>query len=127
MGLVIVWEVKPFIEGEQISKEQLAKAGEFTQAMLDKLPNGFVKSQAWGLDVAVLDNGVLRIIDINCNRGKTGQWSGYMSRPNVLGAYTRHIEANLPVHFAGLSGFLLRNDAGNVYKYFKKRYVEGIY
>lgn len=101
-------------------------AEDLVQNFLNLLPTDFLQGQAWGLDVLVFDNGSARIIDINTNRGQKVQWTGYLSRPSVLGAYTRHIEKTKNVHFEGWNGFLLRNNLGNTLKFLKKYYIEGI-
>lgn len=110
---------------DRTSQKTLDDASKFTQDFLNSLPKSFTNKMAWGIDVAALDNGALRILDINTNRGREKQWSGYMSRPGVLGAYTRYIEDRHNVRFAGVSGFFLRNNVANYPKYLYKKYVEG--
>jgi hypothetical protein len=101
-------------------------AQDFVQEFLNTLPKDFLVGQAWGLDLLVFENKVIRILEINTNRGEKGQWTGFLSRPQVMGAYTRMIEQKKDVRFAGFSGFLLRNNFGNITKHLKKKYIEGI-
>lgn len=111
----------------KVTKEHFRATDELIQALLAKLPKEFLARQAFSIDVAVLANGYTRILDVNTNRGREIQWSGYMPRPGVIGAYTRHLEAEKKLHFAGLNGALLRSGWGNYLHYLKKVYVEGIY
>jgi hypothetical protein len=120
-GLFSRWAVSPV---EQNEKFLMAET--LVQKMLDQIPKDYLRGFAWGLDVMVFDNGYARIVDINTNRGQRGQWSGYLSRPPLMGAYTRAIEKQRQVRFAGLSGVILRNNYGNYWKYKKKYYLEGI-
>lgn len=101
-------------------------AQDFVQDFLNHLPKEFLQGQVWGLDLLAFDNGTLRILEINTNRGEKGQWTGFLSRPHLMGAYTRMIESKKNVRFAGLSGVLLRNNYGNITKHLKKKYIEGI-
>ncbi|MDG0816283.1 hypothetical protein [Bdellovibrio svalbardensis] len=101
-------------------------AQDFVQDFLNQLPKEFLAGQAWGLDLLVFDNGTIRILEINTNRGVPGQWTGFLSRPQLMGAYTRIIEKKKNVRFRGLSGILLRHDLGNITKHLKKKYIEGI-
>lgn len=101
-------------------------AQDYVQDFLDILPNEFLKNQAWGLDILVFDNGFMRILEINTNRGQRSQWSGFLSRPELIGAYTRAFEQSKQLRFSGIGGFLLRNNLGNVTKHWKKKYIEGI-
>lgn len=111
----------------EISKEQyFLWAQNFVQDFLDQLPKDFLQGQAWALDVLVFENRTMRILEANTNRGKPGQWSGFLSRPELLGVYTRYIEKHKAVRFKGLAGFLLRHNLANFTKNFKKRYIEGI-
>ncbi len=114
------WKVRP-VKG----LEKFRQCNEFVKKFLGKLPVEFLAGQAWGLDVMIVD-GVLRVIDINTNRGQPGQWSGFLTRPWVIGAYTRHIETKKAVRFSGVEGWLLRAGLGNSIKYLKKIHVEGI-
>jgi hypothetical protein len=120
-GLYSRWAVSPVEENEKF-----LIAEKLVQGMLKRIPLEYLRGFAWGLDVMVFDNGYARIVDINTNRGSRGQWSGYLSRPQLMGAYTRAIEKQKQVRFAGLSGVILRNNYGNYWKYKKKYYLEGI-
>jgi hypothetical protein len=120
-GLFSRWAVSPV---EQEDKFFIAES--LVQKMLNQIPADYLRGFAWGLDVMVFDNGYARIVDINTNRGQRSQWSGYLSRPPLMGAYTRTIEKQRHVRFAGLNGVLLRNNLGNYWKYKKKYYLEGI-
>ncbi len=112
---------------EKVNPKDIKRASDFVQQFLNSLPKKFLAKMAFGIDVAVLDNGALRLIEINTNRGRYNkQWSGYIARPKILGAYTRHIEKHYPIRISGLSGFIFRNNLGSLHKYFKKRYIEGI-
>jgi hypothetical protein len=111
-------------DGKKNTEAMRAEAETFLQEFLDQLPKEFLAQQAWSVDIAVLDNGVKRIIEFNTNRGLAGHWSGFMSRPDVLGAYTRYFEAHENVRFAGFGGVLLRNNKANFFKFLRKKYIE---
>jgi hypothetical protein len=115
------WAVTP-VEGDQ--KFYIAR--DLVEKFLALLPEDFARKHAWSLDVFVFDNGYARIIDLNTNRGQALQWSGYLARPELLGAYTRLFEKKKSVRFAGWQGLVLRANWGNYFKYLKKYYVEGI-
>lgn len=104
----------------KVTKEHLKQVEEFVQQMLDQLPTNFVGQQAWGMDVAVMDNGVMRLIEINNNRGKAHHWSGFLSRPSVLKAYANHLEQSRHIHINGLSGALFRLGLANYPSYIEK-------
>jgi hypothetical protein len=110
----------------RVDRAQMDKSEEFLNEMLRKVPLSFFKAHAWGVDIFVFENGAMKIIDINTNRGEAGQWSGFMSRPQTLGAYARHVEQKEHIRFAGLNGFILRHNMGNFFKNLKKVYIEGI-
>ncbi len=114
------WAVNPVR-----SNPQFMRAESFVAEFLKHFSESFLDSQAWALDVMVIDH-VARIVDINTNRGECAQWSGFLSRPGVLRAYTRHFEKHKNVRFSGISGTILRYHMGNLFKNFKKRYIEGI-
>lgn len=107
-------------------RQDFHRAQDFVQQFLNLLPAELVNGQAWGLDLLIFENGFVRILEINTNRGSQGQWTGFLSRPELMGAYTRMIEKKKNVRFTGLSGILLRNNLGNITKHLKKKYIEGI-
>lgn len=115
-----------WLDNEINQEEYFYWAQDFVQSFLNKLPHEFLKGQAWALDILVFDNKVMRILEANTNRGKRGQWSGFLSRPELMGAYTRYIEKTKSIRFRGFSGFLLRHNFANLTKNFKKKYIEGI-
>jgi hypothetical protein len=73
------------------------------------------------VDVAVLDNGEMRITDVVTNRGKPIQWSSYLEQPRVIGAYARHFETYYGLRFQGISGSLIRHNFANYFPYWEKR------
>lgn len=117
---------KRWAEMDPLEPEMAARVEAFVQDFIDSMPKPFWYRNAFSMDVAIMDNGVMRIIDINTNRGEPEHWSGYLPQPRVLKWYVRHMEANNDVHFAGLGGTLLRNGLGNYMKNLKKYYIEGI-
>lgn len=113
-------------EHDSFVKEEVRdKAEIFVGNMLSALGKKITAQQAWSIDVAALDNGVMRLIEVNVNRGQIKQWSGMTSRPAVLGAYTRHLEKYHNIRFAGLAGWLFRNNLANYRAFIKKRYITG--
>ncbi|AFY02368.1 hypothetical protein [Bdellovibrio bacteriovorus] len=108
------------------NSQDFYRAQDFVQEFLNQLPAELLKGQAWGLDLLIFENGTVRILEINTNRGAQGQWTGFLSRPELMGAYTRLIEKKKGVRFAGLSGIMLRLNLGNITKHLKKKYIEGI-
>lgn len=117
---------KRWAEMDPLEDAMAAKVEAFVQDFLDTLPKEFLYRNAFSMDVAIMDNGIMRIIDVNTNRGMPEHWSGYLPQPRVLKWYVRHLEANNDIHFTGFDGFLLRNGLGNYLKYLKKYYIEGI-
>lgn len=103
------------------SEAQIKAAEEFVAEFLKRLPSHFVARHAWGVDVAILDNGAMRISDIVTNKGLKVSWSGYLEQPRVIGAYTKHFEKFHQIRFTGVSGALLRNNMGNYFSYWEKR------
>lgn len=110
-----------WVQTNVLSKEQVAKAESFVADFLRSLPLNLMSRQAWGVDVAVMDNGDMRIIDVVTNRGKQIQWSSYLEQPRVLGAYARHLETFYGWKFDGFSGTLIRNNFANYFPYWEKR------
>lgn len=92
---------------------------DYVQEFLDSLPKQLTYRQGWALDVIVLPNNSFKIIEINTNRGFPGNWSGYSFDSRNLGAYVRHIEKHFKWYFKGVSGFLLRNNLGNLRPYIR--------
>lgn len=115
------WAVSPV----QV-REKFGWAIDFTNRFLAELPREMIERQAWSLDLFVVGPDQIRILDVNTNRGRESHWSGFLSNPALLGAYTRHIEASKSVRFEGFNGFLLRNGLASYHKYWKKKYIEGI-
>ena len=110
-----------WVRSSRLTKEELSRAEAFVAAFLNRMPVTLLNRQAWGVDVAVMDNGEMRIIDIQTNRGKNWAWSSYLDQPRVIGAYTRHLEAGYGVQFKGWSGTLLRHDFANYFPYWERR------
>jgi hypothetical protein len=100
---------------------EIARVEAFVSKLLQALPLSLLTHQAWGVDVALMDNGEMRVIEIVTNRGRKIQWSSYLEQPRVLGAYTRHFEERYGLHFSGLSGAIIRRDFANYFAYWEKR------
>lgn len=92
----------------------LAQIDAMVQSILSALPTQLTARQAWSFDVFRDAQGKMVLVEINTNKGKEGNWSGFVKSPKVLGAYIRHFEKNFNWHLKGLSGILLRNNLGNV-------------
>jgi hypothetical protein len=110
-----------WVRSSRLKKEEISRAEAFVAAFLNRIPVTLLNRQAWGVDVAVMDNGEMRILDIQTNRGKNWAWSSYLDQPRVIGAYTRHFEAGYGVRFKGWSGTLLRHDFANYFPYWERR------
>ena len=76
----------------------------FVQDFLKELPTAVVARQAWGIDVAVFDNGEMKINDIVTNRGLKTAWSSYLEQPRIIEAYAKHFESISGVSFVGFNG-----------------------
>ncbi len=111
-----LWFVKRNFE---VSAADIKKTEVFVQSFLDLLPKNLTAKQAWGIDVALLDNGELKIIDIITNRGLKSFWSSYLDEPKILGAYSRHLEEYANVNFQGFNGILFRSNLANYFNYWK--------
>jgi hypothetical protein len=112
---------KRWVQTNLLTENQTHAAEVFVATFLEKLPLTFLNRQAWGVDVAVMDNGDMRIIDVVTNRGLPIAWSGYLDQPRVIGAYSRHFETFYALKFDGLSGMLIRNGFANYMPYWEKR------
>ncbi len=105
----------------KIEKHEVSAAERFVNSMLRLMPPRLLTRQAWGVDVAVFDNGEMLITDIVTNRGRRIQWSSYLEQPGVIGAYSRHFEKLAGVQFEGFSGTLIRHNLGNYFSYWDTR------
>ncbi|HVK61855.1 MAG TPA: hypothetical protein VM432_09910 [Bdellovibrionales bacterium] len=112
---------KRWVQTDMLHDKDVRDAEEFVQAFLSKMPISLLKKQAWGVDVALMDNGDMRIVDVVTNRGDKIGWSSYLDQPWVLAAYTRHFEEFAGVEFEGLSGFLIRHGFANYFPYWQRR------
>lgn len=110
-----------WVQSNLLNKTQIAFAEDYVAEFLAALPPALLTKQAWGVDVAVMDNGEMRISEIVTNRGKPVAWSGYLDQPRVIGAYSRHLEQYYGVRFGGWSGTLIRHNFANYLPYWEKR------
>lgn len=110
-----------WVQSDLLKPEDIQRAEAFVQKFLSSLPAALLNRQAWGVDVAVMDNGELRINDIVTNRGDRIQWSSYLEQPQVIAAYTKHFEGHANLHLTGLSGALTRFGFSNYFPYWAKR------
>ncbi len=110
-----------WVQKAKVQEGEINAAEALVSEFLKSLPPRLVSRQAWGVDVAVFDNGDMVINDIVTNRGRRIQWSSYLEQPRVLGAYTRHFEKHANVHFEGLRGMIVRNNLGNYFSYWDSR------
>ncbi len=110
-----------WVQRELLTTEEIEKAEAFVQEFLSALPITLTARQAWGIDVAVFDNGEMKINDVVTNRGAKIAWSSYLEQPRVLEAYAKHLESISGVHFTGLSGWLIRHGFANYFPYWQRR------
>lgn len=110
-----------WVQQDLLTAEETAAAEKYVAEFLKKLPKIFLQRQAWGVDVAVLDGGEMRIIDVVTNRGRPIQWSGYLDQPRVIAAYAKHFEKMTDIRFSGFGGFVVRNGLANYFPYWEKR------
>lgn len=110
-----------WIRNGHLTKEEIAAAQKFVADFLALLPASLLSREAFSFDVLILPGGSLRISDVVTNRGRKTAWSQYLDQPRVIGAYTRHFEQFAGLHFAGISGSLLRHNAGNYFAYWGLR------
>ncbi len=110
-----------WVQAAKVEGEEIEAAAEFVASFLSAMPSRLLTRQAWGVDVAVFDNGEMVVTDIVTNRGRRIQWSSYLEQPRVLGAYSRHFEKEAGVWFGGVAGALVRNNFGNYFPYWDAR------
>jgi hypothetical protein len=110
-----------WVQKELLTPQQIEAAEKFVQTFLRQLPTTIVARQAWGIDVAVFDNGEMRINDIVTNHGQKVAWSSYLEQPRVIEAYANHFDKIAGVHFAGLSGWLINHGFANYFPYWNRR------
>ena len=121
-GRVVTDAVANFwVRDGKVSKAEAATAQKFVSDFLALLPPSLLSRQAWSFDVLILGPGDLKIVDLVTNRGRRTAWSGYLDQPRVIGAYTRHFEKFASLHFGGMSGLMLRKNAGNYFAYWGLR------
>lgn len=110
-----------WVQTDLLTQDEVKIAEAFVTDLLKRLPPALLTKQAWGVDVAVLDNGDMRVIDVVTNRGDKIQWSSYLDQPRVIAAYAKHFEKYAGVHFEGVSGMLIRNGFANYFTFWGKR------
>jgi hypothetical protein len=110
-----------WVQKELLDTKQLEGAEAFVQAFLKTLPTSLVARQAWGVDVAVFDNGEMRINDVVTNHGQKVAWSSYLEQPRVIEAYAKHFDQVAGIHFAGFSGWLINHGFANYFPYWGRR------
>ncbi|MES2965401.1 MAG: hypothetical protein V4760_16080 [Bdellovibrionota bacterium] len=110
-----------WVQTDLLTQDEVAIAEAFVTDLLKRLPPALLTRQAWGVDVAVLDNGDMRVIDVLTNRGEKIQWSSYLDQPRVIAAYAKHFEKHAGVHFIGFTGSLIRNGFANYFTFWGKR------
>jgi hypothetical protein len=110
-----------WVQTNLLTREQTRKAEAFVGEFLHALPVSLLTRQAWGIDVAVMDNGEMRVIDVVTNRGRRIQWSSYLEQPRVIGAYARHFENFYGLRYRGVSGYLIRANFANYLPFWEKR------
>ena len=110
-----------WVQTDLLKQDDVKIAEAFVTDLLKRLPPALLSRQAWGVDVAVLDNGDMRVIDVVTNRGEKIQWSSYLDQPRVIAAYAKHFEKYASVHFDGFSGTLIRDGFANYFTFWGKR------
>ncbi len=110
-----------WVQTEVLSPKDFKDAEDFVGSFLSRLPRSLLSRQAWGVDVAVMDNGEMRIVDVVTNRGVKAGWSTYLDQPGVIAAYSKHFEKFAGIEFEGFSGFLIRNGFANYFPYWERR------
>ena len=110
-----------WIRSGHLSKEEIANSQKFVSDFLALFSPSLLSRQALSFDVLLLPSGELKISDVVSNRGRKVAWSQYLDQPRVIGAYTRHFEQYAGIHFTGISGMLLRKNAGNYFAYWGLR------
>jgi hypothetical protein len=119
----VVTDANPnfWVREGRATKQEIAAAQKFVAEFLGLLPQTLLSRQALSFDVLVLESGELKIVDLVTNRGRKVGWSGYLDQPRVIGAYARHFEQYAGVRFSGLSGYMIRKNAGNYFAYWGLR------
>jgi hypothetical protein len=110
-----------WVQRDLLNAKQLEDAQAFVQTFLKTLSPSIVSRQAWGIDVAVFDNGEMRINDIVTNHGQRVAWSSYLDQPRVIEAYAKHFDQVAGVRFAGFSGWMINHGFANYFPYWERR------
>jgi len=110
-----------WVQKNLLTPAQVERAESFVSEFLTSLPLSLLNRQAWGVDVAVMDNGQMRIIDIVTNRGRNIAWSGYLDQPRVIAGYSRLFEEHYGLRFTGVEGALIRHGFANYLPFWEKR------
>jgi hypothetical protein len=110
-----------WVQHNLLTTQQVRRAEVFVGELLSTLPLTLLNRQAWGVDVAVMDNGEMRLVDIVTNRGRNVAWSSYLEQPRVIAAYARHFEEYYGMRFQGIDGALIRFGFANYLPYWEKR------
>ena len=110
-----------WVQANLVTSDEARQAEAFVREFLVSLPLSILTKQAWGIDVAVMDNGELRIIDVVTNRGKAIGWSSYLDQPRVIAAYSKHFEESYGLRFTGVNGALIRHGFANYMPFWEKR------
>jgi len=110
-----------WVQKNLLTTEQVRRAEAFVGEFLNNLSLPLLTKQAWGVDVAVMDNGEMRIIDVVTNRGRNIAWSSYLEQPRVIAAYSRLFEERCGLRFSGLDGALIRHGFANYLPFWEKR------
>lgn len=110
-----------WVQKDLLNSTQQRAAEDFVQTFLRALPPSVTARQAWGVDVAVFDNGDLRINDVVTNHGQRVQWSSYLDQPRVIEAYAKHFDQIANVQFSGVSGWLITHGFANYFPYWGRR------
>lgn len=110
-----------WVQTNLFTADDVTRAVNFAHEFLQRLPAEILSRQAFGIDVALLGNGELRITDIITNRGEKRQWSSYLDQPRVIAAYTRFFAEHYAVEFDGVAGTAARVGLVNYFPYWRKR------
>lgn len=110
-----------WVQTSTLTQDDEHRAEAFVGEFLMSLSMSLLSRQAWGVDVAVMENGELKINDIVTNRGKPIAWSSYLDQPGMIAAYSKHFEEHYGLRFKGFSGALIRHGFANYFPYWKKR------
>jgi hypothetical protein len=106
--------------------EKLNQVETFVQNFLDLMPRGFSHQMAYSFDIFITSEGIPQIIEVNTNRGRQENWSGFLRVPEVVGSYARLLKEDYNWQIQGVEGWMIYNNLANAIPHIKYDFPEWI-